>query len=267
MWDRSQESNVAGYLVYVGTQSGVYGTTYDVGNATSFAYPNATAGQRYYFAVASYFAGPIIGTKSAEVSGTTNSAPTLANPGNQSSTVGTPVSLQLSGSDPAGQPVTYGATTLPPGLGIVTTTGRISGTPTTVGAYVVTAVVTDGVLSDSKTFTWTVVRPAVLDTAPTVTITVPTSGSTYSTDQTYVTLGGTATDNSVVTEVTWTTDRGNSGRATGTESWIAGVPLLRGPNTITIQARDDTGHVSSRAIIVKNSGNSGGTGSPGKQTK
>ena len=267
MWDQSQESNVAGYLVYVGTQSGVYGTTYDVGNATSFAYTNATAGQTYYFAVAAYFAGPIIGTKSTEVSGTTNSAPTLANPGNQSSTVGTPVSLQLSGSDPTGQPVTYGATTLPPGLGIATTTGRISGTPTTVGAYVVTAVVTDGVLSDSKTFTWTVAQPAVIDTAPTLTITVPTSGSTYSTDQTYVTLGGTATDNSVVTEVTWTTDRGNSGRATGTESWLAGVPLQRGPNTITIQARDDAGNVASRAIIVKNSGNSGGSGSPGKPTK
>ena len=38
MWDQSAETNVAGYLVYVGTQSGVYGTTYDVGNATSFAY-------------------------------------------------------------------------------------------------------------------------------------------------------------------------------------------------------------------------------------
>ena len=42
MWDQSPESNVAGYLVYVGTQSGVYGTTYDVGNVTSFAYPYAT---------------------------------------------------------------------------------------------------------------------------------------------------------------------------------------------------------------------------------
>jgi hypothetical protein len=262
MWDQSAETNVAGYLVYVGTQSGVYGTTYDVGNATSFAYSNATAGQTYYFAVAAYFAGPIIGAKSAEVSGTTNSAPVLANPGNQSSTVGTPASLQLSGSDPAGQSLTYGATTLPPGLGIATTTGRISGTPTTAGSYVVTAVVTDGVLSDSKTFTWTVAQPAVTDTAPTLTITVPTSGNTYNTDQTSVTLGGTASDNGVVTEITWTTDRGNSGRASGTESWIAGIPLSRGPNTITVQARDDAGNVASRAIVVK-SGGSGGQGGSG----
>jgi hypothetical protein len=261
MWDRSQESNVAGYLVYVGTQSGVYGTTYDVGNATSFAYPNATAGQRYYFAVASYFAGPIIGTKSAEVSGTTNSAPTLANPGNQSSTVGTPVSLQLSGSDPAGQPVTYGATTLPPGLGIVTTTGRISGTPATPGSFLVTAVVSDGVLSDSETFTWTVAAPAVPvpagdTTAPVISITVPTTGGQYNTDQTFVTVGGTASDNSAVLEVTWLTDRGASGRATGTDSWIAGVPISRGPNTITIRARDEAGNVSTKAVVVKSTGKS-----------
>jgi hypothetical protein len=127
----------------------------------------------------------------------------------------------------------------------------------------VTAVVTDGVLSDSKTFTWTIAQPAVIDTAPTVTITVPTSGNSYNTDQNSVTLGGTASDNGVVTEVTWTTDRGNTGRASGTESWIAGVPLQRGPNTITIQARDDTGHVSSRAIVVKLSGSSGGSGGSG----
>jgi hypothetical protein len=35
MWDRSPDSNVAGYLVYVGTQSGVYGTAYDVGRPTT----------------------------------------------------------------------------------------------------------------------------------------------------------------------------------------------------------------------------------------
>ena len=153
-----------------------------------------------------------------------------------------------------GQPVTYGATALPPGLAVATTTGLISGTPTTTGSYLVTAVVTDGILSDSKTFTWSVAQPVLTDTAPIVTITVPTSGNVYATDQSSVTLGGTAIDNGVVTEVTWTTDRGNSGRASGTDSWIAGVPLQRGPNTITVQARDDAGNVSNRAIVVKFSG-------------
>jgi putative Ig domain-containing protein len=255
-WDPSQTSNVVGYLVYVGTQSGVYSTIYDVGNATSFTYPSAAPGQPYFFAVASYFSGPVIGARSTEVSGTSNAAPVLVNPGNQSSVVGNPVSLQLQGSDPAGQPVSYGVTALPPGLALATATGRISGTPTTAGSYLVNAVVSDGVFSDAKTFTWAVAQPTVTDSAPVITITVPTGGSLYNTDQTYVTLGGTATDNGVVTEVIWTTDRGNSGRASGTESWIAGVPLQRGPNTITVQARDNAGNVSSRAIVVKASGKS-----------
>lgn len=259
MWDRSPDSNVAGYLVYVGTQSGNYGSAYDVGNSTSFAYSSAAPGQAYYFAVAAYFAGPVIGTKSTEVSGTSNGAPVLLNPGNQAAVVGNPVSLQLSGSDPAGQPVSYGVTALPPGLALTTSTGRIGGTPTTPGAYLVTAVVSDGVLSDSETFTWTVSAPAVAprDTAaPVITITVPTTGGQYNTDQAFVTVGGTASDNTSVVEVTWLTDRGASGHATGTESWIAGVPISRGPNTITIRARDEAGNVSSKAIVVKSTGKS-----------
>lgn len=261
MWDPSPDSSVAGYLVYVGTQSGVYSTTYDVGNSTSFAYSNATAGQAYYFAVAAYFPGPVIGTKSTEVSGTsTGGAPVLLNPGNQSSVAGNAVSLQLSGSDPAGQPVSYGVTALPPGLALTASTGRISGTPTTPGAYQVTAVVSDGVLSDSETFTWTVTAPTTTSggdtTGPVITITMPTTRTSYYTDVAFVTIGGTATDYTSVVEVTWLTDRGASGIATGTESWIAGVPLSRGPNTITIRARDEAGNASTKTIMVKSTGKS-----------
>ena len=259
MWDRSPDLNVAGYLVYVGTQSGVYGTAYDVGNSTSFAYSSAAPGQAYYFAVAAYFPGPVIGTKSTEVTGTSNGAPVLLNPGNQSSVVGNSVSLQLSGSDPAGQPVSYGVTALPPGLALTTSTGRISGTPTTPGSFLVTAVVSDGVLSDSETFTWTVTAPTTVagDTiAPVIDITVPTTRNTYNTDEALVTVGGTTTDNMSVVRVTWTTDRGLSGLATGTDTWVAGIPLSRGSNLITVRAVDAAGNVSTETINVKLTGKS-----------
>lgn len=256
MWDPSTDTTVTGYVVYVGTQSGVYANHYDVGNATYFVLSDAVAGQPYYIAVAAYAPGPIIGPASAEVSGFSDAAPTLINPGPQTSVVGAATTLQLTGSDPSGQSVSYSAAGLPPGMGIVGSTGSIAGTPTTAGTYVVTATVSDGVLTDTEAFTWTVSSASTDTIAPTVTITVPTAAETYATDQSYVTLGGTAIDNGLVTEVTWSNDRGRSGRASGTESWIAGIPLQRGPNLITIRARDEAGNLSSRAIVVKSTGKS-----------
>ena len=85
---------------------------------------------------------------------------------------------------------------------------------------------------------------------PAITITVPTSRDSYSTEQAFLTLGGTVTDDGLVTEVTWTTDRGHQGRATGTDNWIAGIPLQLGRNAITIRARDEEGNVSNHTIVV-----------------
>ena len=53
-WDPNTESNLAGYKVYVGTASQVYGTPVDVGLVTTFEVINLTKGQTYYFAVTAY---------------------------------------------------------------------------------------------------------------------------------------------------------------------------------------------------------------------
>ena len=83
----------------------------------------------------------------------------LANPGNQTSTVGTAVSLTLSASGGT-TPYTFSATGLPAGLSINSSTGVISGTPTTTGTSSVTATVTDSATpthaTASQSFTWTV---------------------------------------------------------------------------------------------------------------
>ncbi|MFE2288694.1 putative Ig domain-containing protein [Streptomyces sp. NPDC059443] len=81
---------------------------------------------------------------------------TVTAPGNQTGTVGTAASLQINGSDSAaGQTLTYSATGLPAGLSI-SSTGLISGTPTTAGTSSVTVTATDTTgASGSTTFTWT----------------------------------------------------------------------------------------------------------------
>jgi hypothetical protein len=83
---------------------------------------------------------------------------TVTSPGNQTGTVGTPVSVQVQASDSAsGQTLTYGASGLPAGLSISSSTGLISGTPTTAGTSSVTVTATDTTgASGSATFSWTV---------------------------------------------------------------------------------------------------------------
>ena len=83
---------------------------------------------------------------------------TVTSPGNQAGTVGTAASVQVRASDSAsGQTLSYGASGLPAGLSVNSSTGLISGTPTTAGTYNVTVTARDGTrASGSATFTWTV---------------------------------------------------------------------------------------------------------------
>jgi Fibronectin type III domain len=50
-WEGVPELDLQGYRVLVGTESGQYTQTYDVGLATTFEVPNLQIGQTYYFAV------------------------------------------------------------------------------------------------------------------------------------------------------------------------------------------------------------------------
>jgi hypothetical protein len=83
---------------------------------------------------------------------------TVTNPGNQTSTVGTAVSLQVHATDSAsGQTLTYSAAGLPAGLSINASSGLISGTPTTAGTSNVTVTAKDTTnATGSASFSWTV---------------------------------------------------------------------------------------------------------------
>lgn len=85
-----------------------------------------------------------------------NRAPVLENPGGRNNNLTQSVLLTLDGSDLDGDPLTYSATGLPAGLVLDVTSGDITGTPTAVGVSTVTATVTDGTLSDTTTFDWTI---------------------------------------------------------------------------------------------------------------
>jgi len=85
---------------------------------------------------------------------------TVAKPGWLSSRQNTATSLQIAATDSAGQTLSYSARGLPAGLTINSTTGLISGTPTTVGPYTVSVVAADGTGSfGSATFNWGISYP------------------------------------------------------------------------------------------------------------
>ena len=93
---------------------------------------------------------PIVG------GGGTGNTVSVTNPGNQTSTVGNAVSLQMQGTDSGGATLSYSATGLPAGLSI-SSGGLISGTPTTATTSSVVVTATDGTgASGTTSFTWTV---------------------------------------------------------------------------------------------------------------
>ena len=94
-----------------------------------------------------------------------NTAPVLANPGNQTSAEGSTVSLQMQTQDPdlPANTLTYSATGLPPDLSINAGSGLIAGTISgaTIGVpYNASVTVGDGQATDTENFNWTVTQAA-----------------------------------------------------------------------------------------------------------
>jgi hypothetical protein len=161
---------------------------------------------------------------------------TVTNPGSQSGTVGTPASLQISATDSAsGQTLTYSATGLPAGLSI-SSSGLISGTPTTAGTSTVTVTATDTTgAHGSATFTWTIASAG----GNTVTVTNP--GSQSGTVGTPASLQIHATDSASGQTLTYSATGLPAGLSISSSGLISGTPTTAGTFSVTVTATDTTG--------------------------
>ena len=104
---------------------------------------------------------------------------------------------------------------------------------------------------NSRSATLTVSYSAADVLPPSVLISSPTPAATYATTAASIAVSGTAGDDRALTSVTWSSDRGPSGGATGTNLWsIGAVPLSLGVNVLTVTSHDAAGNTGSAALTV-----------------
>jgi outer membrane autotransporter protein len=126
-------------------------------------------------------------------------------------------------------PTSFNATGLPPGLSINTTTGVISGTPTTNGTYNTSISATNATATDSKTLVFTIAL-----SAPSITSTLTASGAT-----------GVAFGGYTITASNFPSSFGASSLPPGLSintatGVISGTPTLNGTFNTTITATNAT---------------------------
>jgi hypothetical protein len=161
----------------------------------------------------------------------------VAGPGGQANAEGDPVLLPIQANDSGGAPLTYSASGLPDGLGIDPSTGLISGTISagTADNGPFTAIVTasDGTLSTSQAFPWTM---------STVRVISPSEQSSTEGDQISLPIQASDTRGGTLTYAAGNLPAGlsmdpNTGLITGTINPGAGA---NGPLTTTITATNGT---------------------------
>jgi hypothetical protein len=162
----------------------------------------------------------------------------VTNPGNQSTAEGSAVSLQIHAASSTSAQLTYAASSLPAGLSINSSTGLITGTPTTGGASNVTVAVDDTTgASRSVSFTWTI----------TGTVSVTSPGNQTTSAGTGVSLHITATDSAQLALSYKATGLPAGLSINSATGLITGTPTSAGSSNVTVAATDtlnDTGSAS-----------------------
>jgi hypothetical protein len=170
---------------------------------------------------------------------TVNPPPTITPDAIPTANVGVPYSQQFGVTGGTGQFSWAQLTGLPPGLGF-DSTGKLSGTPTTVGTYPFTIGVTDSVgVSDRRQYTLTVnSAPLAITTA---SLPVASAGVAYS--QTFTATGGTPS-------YAWSASGLPAGLTLSGGGVLSGTPAQSGTFAFSVTVTDSATASTSRQLIL-----------------
>jgi serine protease len=160
---------------------------------------------------------------------------TVTNPGNQTSFAQRALSLQIKATDSAsGQTLTYAASSLPAGLSINSSSGLISGTPTSAGTSHVTVTASDTTgASGTASFTW-IVDP--------LGITVTNPGNQTTVVNHAVSLQIHAIDSNIGQTLIYSATGLPAGLSINASSGlISGTVTTVSSNSVVVTAKDSTG--------------------------
>jgi hypothetical protein len=173
---------------------------------------------------------------------------TIAGPYRRTVTSST-FTLTGTASDPSTvQSVTWTSTTGLSGTANGTAAWSADAIPLAAGENVFTVTAVDG-LGNVASGMAVITRST---TAPRVSINSPTNATSFATKNTTATLAGQAfSGGQGVASVTWRTDAGASGTATGTTSWSApSIPLSPDRTVVTVTATDNLGNSSFDIVTI-----------------
>lgn len=173
-----------------------------------------------------------------------NVAPVLTDPVDQTATIGTPFSLQMSVTDADGDTVTWSLTNNPSWMGI-SSSGLISGDPDTAETVTVTVGVNDG-NGGTDSIDFEIVVSAAANNAPvlasigaqTATVNSPFSLQLSATDADSDTLTYSVTSGTLPTGITLTSG-----------GLLSGTPTAASTPSITIEVDDGNGGTDSETFV------------------